>query len=101
MLQCFEVQTPNMDSLVDNGILLERHYAYKICSPSRCSLQTGRLAVHVNTVNTGVTYWNPGDNVSGAVMCVLLGTEVVEPCNLNLYQAQLAVRFMLCSTTLL
>eukprot|EP00913_Durusdinium_trenchii_P009833 g9232.t1 len=60
-----EVQTPNMDSLVDNGILLERHYAYKICSPSRCSLQTGRLAVHVNTVNTGVTYWNPGDNVSG------------------------------------
>jgi len=60
-----EVHTPNLDSLIRHGVLLDRHYAYKICSPSRSSLQSGRLAVHVNSVNTGVTYWNPGDNVSG------------------------------------
>eukprot|EP00933_Yihiella_yeosuensis_P046980 TRINITY_DN425_c0_g1_i4.p1 TRINITY_DN425_c0_g1~~TRINITY_DN425_c0_g1_i4.p1 ORF type:complete len:543 (+),score=97.31 TRINITY_DN425_c0_g1_i4:52-1629(+) len=60
-----EIQTPNMEALVDSGILLERHYAYKICSPSRSSLQTGRLAVHVNTVNTGVTVQNSEDPVSG------------------------------------
>mmetsp|Transcript_5926 Transcript_5926/g.10729 ORF Transcript_5926/g.10729 Transcript_5926/m.10729 type:complete len:699 (-) Transcript_5926:220-2316(-) len=60
-----ETHTPNLDELVRTGVLLERHYAYKICSPSRSSLQSGRLAVHVNTVNTGVTYWNPEDNVSG------------------------------------
>ncbi|CAE8657425.1 unnamed protein product [Polarella glacialis] len=60
-----ETQTPNMDALVDAGVLLERHYAYKICAPSRASLQSGRLAVHVNTVNTGVTVQNPADPVSG------------------------------------
>ena len=60
-----ETQTPQMDALIKDGLLLERHYAYKICSPSRCSLQSGRLAVHVNTVNTGVSFWNVGDNVSG------------------------------------
>lgn len=60
-----EVNTPNLDRLASHGVLLERHYAYKICSPSRSSLQSGRLAVHVNTVNTGVTFWQPGDNVSG------------------------------------
>merc|ERR1712227_719868 len=60
-----EVHTPNLDRLIHKGILLERHYAYKICSPSRSALQSGRFGQHVNSVNTGVTYWNPGDNVSG------------------------------------
>jgi len=60
-----EVNTPNLDNLVKTGVLLERHYAYRICSPSRSSLQSGRLAVHVNSVNTGVTFWQPADNVSG------------------------------------
>eukprot|EP00931_Biecheleriopsis_adriatica_P056364 TRINITY_DN33400_c0_g1_i1.p1 TRINITY_DN33400_c0_g1~~TRINITY_DN33400_c0_g1_i1.p1 ORF type:complete len:681 (+),score=133.82 TRINITY_DN33400_c0_g1_i1:220-2043(+) len=54
-----------MDALIDNGILLDRHYTYKICSPSRSSLQTGRLAVHVNPVNSGVTSRNYDDPVSG------------------------------------
>lgn len=60
-----EVHTPVIDALIDNGILLDRHYTYKICSPSRSSLQTGRLAVHVNPVNSGVTSHNPADPVSG------------------------------------
>eukprot|EP00929_Paragymnodinium_shiwhaense_P063096 TRINITY_DN31542_c0_g1_i1.p1 TRINITY_DN31542_c0_g1~~TRINITY_DN31542_c0_g1_i1.p1 ORF type:complete len:692 (-),score=111.43 TRINITY_DN31542_c0_g1_i1:217-2238(-) len=60
-----EVQTPNMDALIDAGIHLDRHYTYKICSPSRSSIQTGRLAVHVNPINTGVTSRNYDDPVSG------------------------------------
>jgi len=60
-----EVHTPNLDSLIDSGILLDRHYAYKICSPSRSALQSGRLPTHVNTVNTGVTALNASDPVSG------------------------------------
>jgi len=60
-----EVHTPNLDSLADEGVLLDRHYAYKICAPSRSSLQSGRLAVHVNTVNKGVTVRNVSDPVSG------------------------------------
>jgi len=61
-----ETHTPNIDALVDEGVLLDRHYAYKICSPSRSSLQSGRLAVHVNIANTGVTVANASDPESGA-----------------------------------
>lgn len=40
-------------------------YAYQICSPTRCSLQTGRLPVHVNDGNQVMQTWNPHDLVSG------------------------------------
>lgn len=60
-----EVHTPNLDKLISNGILLDRHYAYKICSPSRSSFQSGRLAVHVNTQNVSPITFNLTDPVSG------------------------------------
>ena len=61
-----EVHTPNIDALATKeGIILNNHYAYKFCSPSRSSLQSGRLPVHVNTENIGVTFSNPNDPVSG------------------------------------
>jgi arylsulfatase A-like enzyme len=40
-----EVVTPNLRALTEQGLLLNRHYVYKICAPTRCSLQTGKLAV--------------------------------------------------------
>lgn len=42
-----EVVTPNVDGLVKEGIELDRHYTYHYCSPSRSTLQSGRLSVHV------------------------------------------------------
>jgi len=60
-----EVHTPNIDALVASGVELDRHYTYKICSPTRSSLQTGRLAVHVNDRNIPVISVNPKDPVSG------------------------------------
>jgi len=42
-----EVATPNVDALVKEGIELNRHYTYHYCSPSRSTLQSGRLSVHV------------------------------------------------------
>jgi len=60
-----EVHTPNMDALVNDGILLDRHYSYKICGPSRASLQSGRLATHVNIKNTSPIVHNASDPVSG------------------------------------
>ena len=63
--QAKEVVTPNLDALADEGILLNRHYAYKICSPSRSSFQSGRLPVHVNVLNTAPESVNPADPVSG------------------------------------
>ena len=60
-----EIQTPNIDRLYKNGIDLNHHYAYKICSPSRTALQTGRHPVRVNMRNTGVLAHNPADPISG------------------------------------
>ena len=60
-----EVHTPNLDGLADSGVILSNHYAYKFCSPSRSALQSGRLPVHVNMENTGVTVMNADDPVSG------------------------------------
>ena len=31
------------------GIRLKRHYVHKMCTPTRTSVQSGRLPVHVNT----------------------------------------------------
>eukprot|EP00441_Pelagodinium_beii_P033851 CAMPEP_0197639640 /NCGR_PEP_ID=MMETSP1338-20131121/14202_1 /TAXON_ID=43686 ORGANISM="Pelagodinium beii, Strain RCC1491" /NCGR_SAMPLE_ID=MMETSP1338 /ASSEMBLY_ACC=CAM_ASM_000754 /LENGTH=679 /DNA_ID=CAMNT_0043212397 /DNA_START=62 /DNA_END=2101 /DNA_ORIENTATION=- len=60
-----EVQTPAMDSLADEGIILDRHYAYRICGPARSSLLSGRLGSHVLAKNVAVTAQNKKDPVSG------------------------------------
>ncbi len=41
-------RSPNIDALARSGAVLRRHYAYKTCSPSRSSLFSGRLPLHVN-----------------------------------------------------
>ena len=60
-----EVQTPNMDTLVKEGIELDQAYSFKRCGPSRSSSQSGRLATHVNVLNDMMTIYNPKDPVSG------------------------------------
>eukprot|EP01064_Diplonema_japonicum_P010618 TRINITY_DN1785_c0_g1_i1.p1 TRINITY_DN1785_c0_g1~~TRINITY_DN1785_c0_g1_i1.p1 ORF type:complete len:532 (+),score=127.75 TRINITY_DN1785_c0_g1_i1:635-2230(+) len=60
-----EVVTPNIDAYAAQGIELDRHYAYKFCSPSRSSLQSGRLPVNVNVENASPTVSNPADPVGG------------------------------------
>ncbi len=60
-----EVVTPNIDDLVKNGLELDQHYAYKFCSPSRCSLISGRLPIHVNEQILHPDIYNPEDKVSG------------------------------------
>jgi len=61
-----EIHSPNLDGLAQEGVLLDRHYAFRICSPARSSLMSGRLPMHVNWVNTGITDFNPKDPVSGS-----------------------------------
>ena len=42
-----EVVSPNMQQLRDQGLLLDQHYVFKFCSPSRSQLLTGRYAYHL------------------------------------------------------
>lgn len=45
------VKTPNFDMLASTGLILDRHYVFKLCSPSRASLLTGRWPHHVHQFN--------------------------------------------------
>ena len=41
--------TPNLNELVAAGVHLTRHYVHQYCTPTRTSVQSGRLPVHVST----------------------------------------------------
>merc|ERR1719460_2466862 len=43
--------TPNMNSLIKQGIELNNHYSFKFCSPTRSAIQSGRNPIHVNVQN--------------------------------------------------
>ena len=60
-----EVQTPVLDALAAEGVILERHYVFAFCSPSRSALHTGRNPIHVNVLNSDLASVNTADPVSG------------------------------------
>ena len=70
-----EVVTPNINSLVKQGLQIDHHYVFNWCSPSRSALLSGRLPIHVNDVATSETSYNPNDPVSGfdGIPCNMTG----------------------------
>ena len=60
-----EVDTPSIDSLVKESLELDQHYVYQFCSPSRSTLLSGRLSIHMNDKNQDIQPYNPKDPVSG------------------------------------
>lgn len=46
-----KIKTPNFDELASSGVVLDRHYVFKYCSPSRASLLTGRWPHHAHQWN--------------------------------------------------
>ena len=45
------IKSPNFDTLAKTGLLLDRHYVYRYCSPSRASFLTGRWPHHAHQWN--------------------------------------------------
>ena len=45
------IKSPNFDMLAKTGLLLDRHYVYRYCSPSRASFLTGRWPHHAHQWN--------------------------------------------------
>lgn len=51
-----EVKTPTIDALAKEGVILDNHYTYKFCSPSRAAFLTGRIPGHgIQETNLGMT----------------------------------------------
>ena len=55
-----ELATPAIDALASTGMVLDRMYSYKYCSPSRSSFLSGRLPIHVTQNNKNNCVTNPG-----------------------------------------
>ena len=69
-VDCFRGEETNvykrfLDALKNSGIELDRFYVYKICSPSRSSIQTGRNPIHVNVQNVPPEVTNSKDIIGG------------------------------------
>lgn len=47
-----ELITPHTHAIVAEGVALTNHYVFKFCSPTRSSLLSGRLPIHVNMENS-------------------------------------------------
>lgn len=60
-----EVQTPHMNALVKAGIEMNRMYTWHACSPTRSSLQTGRLPIHVVSAPALLRRYQPSVLISG------------------------------------
>ena len=48
------ILSPNFHDLVTSGLLLNRHYVFKYCSPSRASFLTGRWPHHAHQYNIDI-----------------------------------------------
>lgn len=42
-----KIQTPNIDKLASEGVILDNYYVQPICSPTRGSLLSGRYPIHL------------------------------------------------------
>eukprot|EP00966_Prymnesium_polylepis_P137115 3168316-Prymnesium_polylepis.1 len=58
------IRTPNIKKLEPESIKLNRHYAYAWCAPSRASLMSGRLPVHVNVNHSNPMAYITSNNIS-------------------------------------
>ena len=47
--------TPTIDTLARNGLVLEEHYTYQFCSPTRGSLMTGRFPYKLSATRTNLS----------------------------------------------
>ena len=51
-----QFDTPNMDKLASEGVILENYYVQPICSPTRGALLSGMYPIHLGNVAIFLTF---------------------------------------------
>ena len=59
-----KIKTPNFNDLAKTGLILNRHYVYMYCSPSRASLLSGRWPYHAHQWNIAKQNTQVGANLN-------------------------------------
>ena len=49
-----KIQTPNIDMLASEGVVLDNYYVLPLCTPTRSALMTGRYPIHTGELNIEV-----------------------------------------------
>ena len=55
-----DIQTPNLDRLASEGMVLNRFYSLPICTPTRSALMTARDPIKLGTAYAGLQPWEHG-----------------------------------------
>ena len=51
------IQTPNINKLAAEGVILDNYYVQPLCTPTRSTLMTGRYPIHTGALkNFGTAY---------------------------------------------
>jgi arylsulfatase B len=53
-----EIETPSIDRLAREGVVLDRYYVAPICSPTRAALMTGRDPIKLGIAYDQINPWN-------------------------------------------
>ena len=68
------ISSPNFDNLAKTGLVLNRHYVFKYCSPSRASFLTGRWPHHAHQWNIPHLIEMAGTNLNMTMLPAKLKT---------------------------
>ena len=52
-----KINTPTIDSLAKEGVILDNYYVQPLCTPARGALMTGRYPIHTGMVNVPLLLW--------------------------------------------
>ena len=72
-----KIQTPHIDKLAKDGVILDNYYVQPVCTPTRGALMTGRYPIHTGREGS-CSYMSVGTQcLEAEISETILSTKVV------------------------